>query len=322
MKAGIIAPFSERRERYLPIFLEKTKQYLEAHPKSPNFSEYEIILAEQVDSETSFNFSLASNVGIRAAFEKLNCDYIILAGIDNIPIKGIDYSWKAVNEVGFLMYGGYKIIPRSFYDSGGNNVFMGWGAMFQDMEFYGRLEHYGINFDKWFLKPESKDCHYVDLSVSGVTSRVESTLKWDQGRNIPFEDLPKCIPLTDRTTFGDHGMHCENYPNNYWCKQIITDAHVQLTDILRYMPSDRKNEYYKASGWRCVDMNQVSMEHVAKGESPKGHYHFKFHSVSVYRYTPTVEFFVPDRSVPSDHKTRSMPWQFANNNVMKTVFTK
>ena len=29
MKAGIVAVFSKRRERYLPIYLEKIKKYLE-----------------------------------------------------------------------------------------------------------------------------------------------------------------------------------------------------------------------------------------------------------------------------------------------------
>ncbi len=321
MKAGIVAPFSKRRERYLPIFLEKTKKYLEAHPKSPKFSSYEIILAEQVDHETTFNFNLASNVGIRTAFEKLGCDYVILVGIDNIPIENIDYSWTGQNEICFLMYGGYKIIPRSFYDSGGNNVFMGWGAMFQDMEFYGRLNYHGITYQKWFERPDIGKCKYVDLSVSGVSAEYETKLKWDQARNLPFERLPKCIPLTDRTTFGDHEIHCENYPFNYWCKEIITDAHVQLVHNLSKTDPETRERYYERSGWRCIDMNQVEGSYVEKGEGPKGHHHFRFHSVGVYKYTPTIVFPVPNSVVPANHKLRKQPWQFASNKVIKTVFT-
>ena len=100
MKAGIVAVFSKRRERYLPIYLEKIKKYL-----STTSLDYEIIISEQEDYETTFNFSLCANVGIRCAFEKLNCDYAVLVGPDNIPVENVNYSWKGINEISFLSIG-------------------------------------------------------------------------------------------------------------------------------------------------------------------------------------------------------------------------
>ena len=68
-------------------------------------------------------------------------------------------------------------------------------------------------------------------------------------------------------------------------------------------------------------MNQVEGSYVEKGEGPKGHHHFRFNSVGVYKYTPTIVFPVPNSVVPANHKLREQPWQFASTKVIKTVFT-
>ena len=53
--------------------------------------------------------SLSLNIGFLYAFETLGCDYAIMTGPDNIPLKGINYNWKGYNEVNFMMYGGFKL---------------------------------------------------------------------------------------------------------------------------------------------------------------------------------------------------------------------
>ena len=250
MKAGIVAVFSKRRERYLPIYLEKIKKYLER-----TSLDYEIIVAEQLDYDTTFNFSLCANVGIRCAFEKLQCDYAVLVGPDNIPVENVDYSWLGQNETSFLMYGGYKIDFNSFYRSNGNNIFMGWGAMWMDVEFYDRLRFYRVPFVEWYVTPEAINSKIIDLSKSNISTEDVSLRIWEQGRpDLTLNDVPTIIPVDSV----ESDITFAPYQENYWYSDIIKEAHVNLTDLLRHTTPEAKDSYYRNSGYRRINMNAVN----------------------------------------------------------------
>ena len=274
MKAGIVAVFSKRRERYLPIYLEKIKKYL-----STTSLDYEIIISEQEDYETTFNFSLCANVGIRCAFEKLNCDYAVLVGPDNIPVENVNYSWKGINEISFLMFGGYKIDRNSFYISQGNNVFMGWGAMWMDVEFYNRLDFYGIKYSKWYTSQEAINSKIIDLSVANSSQEDRSLLIWKQRRpDTFFKDVPTIIPVDDP----ESDINFTPYSENYWYSDIVRDAHISLTDVLQHVSPEERTRYYEKSGYKRANIDSVN--------------HFIEDDFHYFKYTTQHAFCTPNQS--------------------------
>lgn len=311
MKAGIVAVFSKRRERYLPIYLEKIKKYLEG-----TTLDYEIVVAEQFDHETTFNFSLCANVGIRCAFEKLHCDYVVLVGPDNIPFRNVDYSWKGENEIAFLMYGGYKIDFNSFYKSNGNNIFMGWGAMWMDMEFYDRLRFYDIPFSRWYLKPEAINSEIIDLSKKGRSSEEISLNCWCQGRDInelTIEHVPTILPVDSLKSDIDF----EPYNENYWYSDIITEAHINLTNLLGHASPDARDFYYRNSGYRRVNLSAV------RHRREQGFDHFEYDSREVLHPLDLhneVVFPISSRTLENSHGLLDKEYQLVNDKIVKLNF--
>ena len=276
MKGAIVTVFSKRRERYLPLYISHLKNYLDKTSQN-----LQIIISEQSDYETTFNFNISANVGLRAAFEVLNCDFAVIAGPDNIPLEGIDYSWSGKNEIAFLMYGGYKIDRNSFYKSNGNNVFMGWGWGWQDVEFYHRLNFYNLNYKRWYLTQEAIDSKIVDLSTR-ETQEKESISTWTQGRvDVTLDQVPKILPPSDAD------IDFEPYEENYWYSPIITEAHINLSQIILSLPAEIRENYYIASGYKRINLDAVEasgMKYVdekknsqaGKGDKPRNCYSKSF----------------------------------------------
>ena len=306
VKGAIVTVFSKRRERYLPIYIPKLKSYLQNTNQN-----LKIIISEQLDYETTFNFNISANVGLRAAFEVLGCDYAVLVGPDNIPFENIDYKWTGSNEIAFLMYGGYKIDKNSFYQSNGNNVFMGWGWGWQDVEFYDRLNFYKIPHDAWYTNGQSSQSKTVDLSATG-DSEMLSLHKWTQGRpNISFEDVPKIIsPL-------DAGIDFEPYQENYWYSEIIKEAHINLCRIINNMPDRERGEYYSESGYKRVDINKV----LHSLDNEVNYFRYNTHDVFCDSSAfPLVELPVSKKILESSPKIKNIEYQFIDNKLIRLKF--
>ena len=266
MKGAIVTVFSKRRERYLPIYIPRLLSYLQ-----DTSQDLEVIISEQEDHETIFNFNMSANAGLRAAFEVLDCDYAVVAGPDNIPLENVDYSWRGVNEIAFLMYGGYKIDRSSFYKSNGNNVFMGWGWGWQDVEFYNRLDFYGIPHESWYTKTSAINSKIADLSARQTTERL-SIDNWTQGRpNMTLDLVPKIIPPHDA------GIEFKPYQENYWYSDIVKQAHINLSQIVLSLPQGERERYYTTSGYKSMNMSNVSRE------EKDGVNYFKYNTHDVFR---------------------------------------
>ena len=76
---------------------------------------------------------------------------------------------------------------------------MGWGAMWMDVEFYNRLDFYGIKYSKWYTSQEAINSKIIDLSVANSSQEDISLLKWNQRRpDTFFKDVPTIIPVDDQ----------------------------------------------------------------------------------------------------------------------------
>lgn len=315
MKAGIVSVFSKRRERYLPIYLEKIKKYLKnRNLQAVSPTDYEIIVAEQLDYETTFNFSLCANAGIRCAFEKLQCDYAVLVGSDNIPVENVDYLWAGQNEMCFLMYGGYKIDFNSFYRSNGNNIFMGWGAMWMDVEFYDRLRFYEIPFTEWFVTPEAINSKIIDLSKSNISTEDVSLMIWGQGRsNLTLDDVPTIMPVDSL----ESDISFTPYQENYWYSPIIKDAHVNLTNLLKGATPEARDSYYRDSGYRRINMGAIHYE------SEEGVHYFKYNTSEILipiKNHNEVVFPISKRILENSKDLLEKEYRLINDKIVKLDF--
>jgi|3_EtaG_2_1085321.scaffolds.fasta_scaffold78244_1 hypothetical protein len=306
MKGAIVTVFSKRRERYLPFYIPALRSYLEKTSQ-----ELDIIVSEQIDYNTTFNFNISANVGLRAAFESLNCDYAIIVGPDNIPLEKVDYSWSGKNETSFLMYGGYKIDKNSFYKSNGNNVFMGWGWGWQDVEFYDRLDFYGILHEAWYTKQAAIESKIIDLSSRTNTER-SSIDQWIQGRHgITLDQVPKILPPHEA------GVNFEPYEENYWYSNIVKEAHINLSYIIRHLPPEERERYYSVSGYKSINMNNV------KHSREEGVNYFRYNTHDVFSDSnsyPEIKFPISKRALENSPRIKELEYQLVGGKIVKLDF--
>ena len=306
MKGAIVTVFSKRRERYLPVYIPRLLSYLEKTGQ-----DLKIIISEQSDYETTFNFNVAANVGLRAAFENLECDYAVIAGPDNVPLEGIDYSWKGSNETAFLMYGGYKIDRNSFYKSNGNNVFMGWGWGWQDVEFYNRLDFYGLPYQPWYPTREAIDSEIIDLSTRQNSEEL-SVSRWAQGRSgVTLDQVPKIMPPQDAD------IEFEPYAENYWYSNIITQAHINLSQIILALPAESRERYYSVSGYKSINMESVNHE---KRDDVN---YFRYNTSEIFQdhaLYPEIKVPVSKNVLENSPKVKDLEYQLINGKVIKLDF--
>tara|TARA_Y100001963_G_scaffold137879_1_gene202049 strand:+ start:1222 stop:2163 length:942 start_codon:yes stop_codon:yes gene_type:complete len=261
MKGGIVTICNKNREEYLKPYLSKTISYLENNLGEIG-KDYEMIISEQTDYKNLYNLNMSLNIGFIYAFETLGCDYAVLVGPDNIPLKNIDYDWKGYNEINFMMYGGFKLDKESFYKSMGANIFMfNWG--WHDVEFYGRLETYNISTQKWYITKRAISSEMIDISMERTTEN-ESIGKWRQGRkNISIHDVPKVYTRhwMNHTIKGKKEMkdwlNIKKYSDDGWMENIYTDNLIELTKAVGSIEPYYRKTYYEKTGYKHINMKEV-----------------------------------------------------------------
>ena len=261
-KMGIVTPITKSRAQYVGPFLEHLLPYLEVNFGSLG-TEYELIFAQQTNDEDIFNLNMCINVGFRYAFEKLHCTQALCAMVDNIPLSGVDFSWPGHVEISFMCCGGYKVDARSYYTSQGPNNFMyGWG--YQDMEYYQRMQFYGIPFQSWYKRPDAINSTMVDISTNEPAESC-SVRKWSQGRpNLTIDDVPTIYGLKEWSGKDKYSNQKISFLNDWtyntrnWYHTVYNRGNQALAELIRKSSDIEKNRYYKRSGYNTLDLNTVT----------------------------------------------------------------